>query len=280
MRDNDSLPPRQAPENRLTQESAGAGSGKYISRWKASAIHLSISLAIAFTVLLALLEIWYPPPLFQAAGGMELLFILVGVDVVIGPLATLVIFDPAKKKPKELGFDLAVIALLQFSALLYGVHTMMLARPAYIVFSVDRFDVVPAKDILPEDLAKVARPEFTSLPYLGPKLAASTPPTDPREQEKILFSSIGGGVDIQAYPQYYVSYESAKHGALAKSIPLATLMIKHPESKSELAHLADSLGRKIDELRILPVRAKARDFTALIDAESGTVVGYALVDPW
>ena len=54
-----------------------------------------------------MLAVWYPQPYFAAMGGATLILLLIGVDVVIGPLITLIVFDPKKK---SLRFDLAVIA--------------------------------------------------------------------------------------------------------------------------------------------------------------------------
>ena len=59
------------------------------TRWRAAGTHLLISVAIAAAALFVLLRVWYPPPLFTAEGGNDLLFTLVAVDVVIGPLITL-----------------------------------------------------------------------------------------------------------------------------------------------------------------------------------------------
>src|SRR5690348_12777714 len=103
---------------------------KRVSRWQASGLHLLISIAIAAGVVTVMLSLWYPGPLFEAAGGNDLLLILVGVDVAVGPLITLVIFRPGKPGLK---FDLSAIAALQIAALAYGMHAVYLGRPAFIV---------------------------------------------------------------------------------------------------------------------------------------------------
>jgi len=54
--------------------------------------------------------------------------------VCLGPLLTLAVFDPKKKELKR---DLSIILLIQLSALFYGIYTVSVARPAYIVFAVD-----------------------------------------------------------------------------------------------------------------------------------------------
>ena len=84
-----------------------------LTRWHASGAHLLISAAIAAAVLTLMLTVWYPPPLFEAAGGNDLALILIGVDVVIGPLLTLIVFKPGKR---GLRFDLAAIAVFQLAA--------------------------------------------------------------------------------------------------------------------------------------------------------------------
>src|SRR5215471_7202946 len=115
-----------------------------LNRWKASIIHLGISAAIGAAVVTLMLFGWYPRPYFTAMGGDTLILLLIGVDVVIGPLITLIIFDPKKKGLK---FDLSVIAALQLAALAYGCSVMFTARPVYNVFVVDRFETVAANQV-------------------------------------------------------------------------------------------------------------------------------------
>ena len=59
-----------------------------LDRWKASAIHLGLSAAIGAAVVTLMLVLWYPQPYFAAMGGDTLILLLIGVDVVIGPLIT------------------------------------------------------------------------------------------------------------------------------------------------------------------------------------------------
>src|SRR6185436_15534923 len=67
------------------------------NRRQAAGVHFALSVVIAATVLAALLLVWYPQPYFRLAGGAGLMIILIGVDVVMGQLMTLVVFDPSKK---------------------------------------------------------------------------------------------------------------------------------------------------------------------------------------
>ena len=75
---------------------------------------------------------WYSPPFFMFDGGWQVLRLIVLVDVVLGPLFTLIVFDRAKRALRR---DLAVIALVQAAALAYGAWIMHAYRPAFIVYA-------------------------------------------------------------------------------------------------------------------------------------------------
>lgn len=241
-----------------------------MSRWRASGIHLVLSAALAAAVLALML--WYPGPLFEAAGGEHLIFILVGVDVTLGPLITLIIFKAGKP---GLEFDLAVIAMIQLSALAYGMHTVSLARPVYLVFTKDRFDLVSARDLDPEDLKK-ARPEFDHLALGRPRYIAAVAPEDRVARQKLLMESLQGK-DLQMHPQYYVPYEQEIPNALARALPLTLLLKRDPERVQRGLH---SAGRSEESVKFLPLRASQVDSAVLLDAKTGAPLEIVLVDPW
>lgn len=106
--------------------------------------HLAISLGIAGIVVWLIFWEWYPSPLHKALAVTDIFLLLLAVDVVLGPCLTLLVCKAGKK---NLYFDLAVIFSLQLAALGYGLWTVAQARPAWLVFNVDRFDLVQVIDI-------------------------------------------------------------------------------------------------------------------------------------
>ena len=66
------------------------------NRLYAGAIHLAISLSVAALAAYLVFGIWYPSPYPELSGGRELFLLVIAVDVVIGPLITLVIFNRTK----------------------------------------------------------------------------------------------------------------------------------------------------------------------------------------
>ena len=88
------------------------------------------------------------------------------------------------------------------------------------------------------------------------------------------------GVDLQTFPQYYVPYEGEAPQAVKRSKPLTELRRRYPERAGYIDDVVAGLGRREGDTRYLPLRARARDYCALIDAKSGAIVGFLNVDPW
>jgi hypothetical protein len=243
-------------------------SARAFSRWQAAGLHLLICVAIAATALTVILGLWFPGPLFEAAGGIGLLYLLVGVDVSLGPLLTLIVFKSGKPGMK---FDLAVIGTVQLTALVYGFSVVSLARPVFIVFVKDRFELVTAVELAPEELAAAKFPEFRSLPWNGPALAASDLPADPAERQKLI-ELAPSGVDVQNFPRYYVPYAERTKEILARSDSIARLRAAEPVTARAVdAYLAAS-GTREDEVRALLLRTRFAWIAVLVDPKTARPV--------
>jgi hypothetical protein len=239
------------------------------TRWRASGIHLLMSAAIALVAVVLMLKVWYPPPLFTAEGGNDLLFILVGVDVIIGPLITLIIFKSGKP---SLRFDLAVIALVQACALLYGCTVMFIARPVFIAFVVDQFEIVRAAELDPADIARARDPRFQSLPLTGPVNIAINMPSDMQELKRLLAEAMGEGKVVQHLPMYYVPYADQRKRAIEQSEPLEPAIRRGGDFAALAEKYLSESGRKAADLRFLRLSTRRGWGAVLIDANSGDVV--------
>lgn len=172
-----------------------------------------------------------------------------------------------------------MIALVQLLSLGYGLHTMYQARPVYVVFSADRFDLVTAVDILPESLAKATRAPYQSLPLLGPQTIGARMPSDPDEKSALLFSALRGGPDVQQLPQYYLPYAEVAQEAVRKAQPLEALMARNEVARVRLASWLKDNRREASSVKWLPLLAKARELTVLVDGGSGTVLDMLALQP-
>jgi hypothetical protein len=265
------------PEDRGFRDAFGLARRRGVqamSRWRAAAIHLGISIGVFLVFLALMLRVWYPHPYFEAIGADGLLMILVGVDVVLGPLITLIIFKSGKPGLK---FDLAVIGVVQFAALLYGASVVAQARPAFIVFAVDRFEVMQASDI---DFNEARYPRFASAPWTGPQLAAAVLPQDLEKRQELLFSALAGGADVQNRAAYYEPYEQHAPRAASRGLPLDRLRAKGPDATARLERFLAAHAAAAADLVYLPVRARKQDLAMLLDRASGNPLGAVVVDPW
>jgi hypothetical protein len=247
-----------------------------ITRWKAAGLHLAISALIAGIVVALVVVLWYPRPYFVAMGGEVLLRLLIGVDVVLGPLITLIIFDT--KKPR-LKYDLATIAVLQLAALAYGSYVMFESRPVYNVFIGGYFQTVPASGIVQESLGRAAS-EFRPLPLNGPRVVGAKKPTDPAEAFRITMGALNGGPDMVNLPHLYVRYTEVAAEVARAAKPLVMLAQKGKEPAEKVNDFVSVDGRAGRSLGFVPVRARNEDFAAVVDRKTGEIVGFLPVNPW
>lgn len=248
-----------------------------LNRWQASGSHLALSAVIGAAMLAAMVLVWYPPPYFEAAGGNNLVLLMLGVDVALGPLLTLAVFDPRKGLGK-LRFDLAVIAFFQVAALAYGVHVMFIARPVYLVYAVDRFDLVMANTLPDSELAK-APPPYDRRPRGKPPTVGARVPEDPKLKEESLFLAVGG-VDLTQQPRFYVRYEDIAKDAAARAKPIKALRALNPDRTDRVDASIRASGRAEGDLAFLGAAAPNRDFAVIVDKATGAIVDRLMVRPW
>lgn len=247
-----------------------------MNRYQASLTHFAISLAVAFLVYLLLRHLWYPGPLFDGAGGRELFYVVVAVDVTLGPLITLIVFKPGKWGLK---FDLATIAVLQLAALAYGLHAILESRPIWIAFVKDRFELVRAIDVDDDDLAR-AKPPFDRRAWTGPDYIGARIPKDPNAQLRLMDSAILGGKDVHSYPEYYVPYAAVSRDVVATAQPVGKLFGFNPGAAEQVRALVASVRRPEAELGYLPMRAGKVDLTVVVDRRSGAPLALSTLKPW
>ena len=242
-------------------------------RARAAAVHLLISLALAALVAALVFGLWYPGAYRLLSGGRELFFLVIAVDVVLGPLLTFAVFDLRKGWPR-LRRDLAVIGLIQLGALGYGLYTVLLARPVAMVFEVDRFRVLTSEQIRLSELPQ-ARPEYRTLPLTGPWLLGTRLPSRGPESNDALLTAIDG-IDIGQRPPFWQPYSESIADVLKRSRPVAQLLAHYPERSAELQSRLRELGIDSSAATFLPVMARG-DWVALL-GPAGTILGYLPVD--
>ena len=210
-------------------------------------LHLAISSVVVGAALAIIFFVWYPYPYFEIAGAFNVVQILVGVDLVLGPALTLLLYRPGK--PGVL-VDLAVIAVIQIAALTYGLWTIHSERPLYMVYAVDRYIMLGERDVDPASLpARIA----ALRPQRGPLYVAAVLPADEEARQALLFELLDGKPDIEYRPELWQP--------LADQLAAIQARIE-PASRLEDAAAA-AYGER-DDVGFLPVTYKTQTPRALI----------------
>jgi len=250
---------------------------RFVAAAKASAIHFTISLAVAAIVALLIFQFWFPAPFGELAGGKHLFWIAVGVDVVCGPLLTAVLFSPSKTR-RALTVDFSLIALTQLAALAYGVYSIALARPVILAFEVDRFVVVSHAQVDVEHLEQ-AQEQWRALSWNGPVLVGTREPKDSEEQEKSLNLSLQGQEPSQR-PGWWQAYDNNHAQVKEKMKKLTELHSRLPaDQQTAVDKVLGKLGRSSDELYYLPLTSATTENTWIVLLnEQGEIIDYAPAD--
>jgi hypothetical protein len=267
------------------------------ARLIAFACHLLLSAAIVALTMAVVIGVWYPSPLFYVQDFSTVLLTLVGVDLVLGPLLTFIVYNPSKVLLK---FDLVIILLIQLSALSYGVYTSFISRPVYVVYSTDRFNSVSANEYQNIDLKKVSKENrYLQTSITGPLWLGAVAPVKltPAEKMDLEFSAaLGDG--LRMMPQYYVPYEKIKADALRMGKLAKDLNLDEDQAIKQLDSLKDKslpsslaqiravrewlakLGLPLDQIILVPLKGREKFAIVALNAETGAVLDSLSQDPW
>ncbi|ABD80132.1 hypothetical protein [Saccharophagus degradans] len=183
------------------------------SRLSAFFIHLAISAGI-FVILSGIIYFYlYPGVLFTTDGGSQGIKIIAGVDLVIGPLLTLIIFNPKKDKLKQ---DLFVICFLQTALLIIGMHLVYNARPIAVIFSDGKYHTMSKASF---DLHGL---DYTVLDthYFRPTYYIIPPLQDEDEAAKETFNQLTEGpiyLKVDRYLPYQDNWHHIKNAMLPEA---------------------------------------------------------------
>jgi len=240
---------------------------------RAFLIHLSLSATVVGIVCALIFFAWYPQPYFDIVGAWSVLQILIGVDLIIGPLLTLILYKPNKP---GLIFDLSIIAVIQLSALIYGTTVIYQERPYYVVFAIDRFEVLARTEI---DHDAIPHDSLREKPFIGPILAVALFPESEQERQQLLSDVLEGKSDLERRPEYWDIYVRNSASILDRAKPLAVLAAERPDARNKINAFMQS-QTDTDELICIPIVGKKGAFCFVLNKATQQPVGVINFDPW
>jgi hypothetical protein len=217
----------------------------------------------------------YPAPLYKVEGARLAIQILVGVDVVLGPLLTLVVFKPGKPGLK---FDMAIIIAIQLSAFIYGASVIISERPVIVSFAVDRFVVIPAAEAKELEMDKLDTQQV-KLNAIGPTYVYAEMPENAAEQG-LLFGALEGKPDLERRPEFYRDFHANIERNFPKAINLQERAEKSEEARVEIEKYLESSGKSYDDIAAYPVAGKHHDMVLVVDKQSKMLAGFIDIYPW
>lgn len=240
-------------------------------RFKFFLSHLSISMIVALIILICFFLVWYPEPLAKAVGAIHLFIMIIAIDVILGPALSFFVY---KEEKKTLKFDLTVIILIQILALGYGLYSIVQGRPAWVIYNVDRFELVRNNEITNTNLQTV-RPQFRYPSWFKPSFAAVEVPKNKEERNQSMFDEIFSGISSAQRPELYVDLVQIK-----PLIQHRVQNLNELEKFNSKQQVKEILKKYPSADAWVPLKANAIDMVVLMNKSSAQVVKIVDLRPW
>jgi len=240
---------------------------KLQARLKAFFTHLILSAFVIGLFLLVVYFIWYPGPYYIIHSTFDVVKILVGVDLVLGPLLTLLLFDIGKSS-KELTLDISLVVLVQISALLWGMHVTYTMRPLAAAYYGRDFYTITGRDLGESNSNYPILPKF----YEKPKLVYVKPIQDQQERLRNYTQVLNAEVKSQVFrPEYYVDIADYYDRVIKNSKPDA--VVGHPDKVPGLTRFLEQHGGTVNDYCYSVVMNADYVGTLILDCRSPKILG-------
>ncbi|WP_151837645.1 TfpX/TfpZ family type IV pilin accessory protein [Acinetobacter ursingii] len=234
-------------------------------------LHLILSLSLAVIILMWVFFCWYPSPLAKAVGVTHIFLMMLAIDVIVGPVLGFIVYKEGKKTLK---FDLSVIILIQLSALCYGVYSIGQGRPAWLVYNVDRFELVRNNEIIDQNIQQ-AKPEYQHPSWFKPQYVATVFAQDIKTRNDDMFAEALGGISLAQKPERYIALTEVKQQIQQRAQSLNELNQFNAKQDTDKI-----LNQYPEADSWVPLKASSVDMVVLMNKEKGQVVKIVDLRPW
>jgi hypothetical protein len=242
-----------------------------MSKLRAFVTHLLLSVVVAGSLLLLLITRWYPMPYFLVDGGWQGIRLVVAVDVVLGPLITLVIYNRKKSRGKLI-FDYSVVGMIQACAFAFGVWTVFSTRTTVVVFADGSFYTLGA------DAARFLHDPYPSIVKNAPGTPAYAVVTMPAEKEarqKLRRESLATHRPLFDFLDLVGPLTPKSFQQLTDyQIDIPDLLARQPESRPEVERFLAKHGGSVQDYVFVPVRSRYRQIVLAFTHDTGRLAGW------
>ena len=237
-----------------------------MSRYQAFAIHLGISLLIFVALAALVVYVWYPDFFFETDGGWQGIQIIILVDLVLGPLLTLIVYRHGKPGLK---MDLTLIGVFQALCLFAGVYIVYSERPLALVFVDGQFNSVTADTFRN---AQIDLPNFDNFPGPTPKWIMVDMPSDPTKQSEARREMMQRQLPVALLTQYYRPFDKTHRLFVNDSTDIDHIKSRDPDGIA-FADFFGSYGGGYEDYRFYPYAARYDYFYLGFSAKENELAG-------
>lgn len=245
-----------------------------MTRWKASLIHLGLSAVIYVALLYLIVFLWYPQPYFAADGGWDGVRLITGVDLILGPLLTLIVFKSGKPGLRR---DLTLIGLVQTVALIWGAWLVYDQRIAMVTYADGTFYTLNNEQVLDagSQATAVAMQSSSTPPYAFVRL-----PADARERQELRLRTLFSAKSVhQLGERYEVLGASNLPDVLNSGVAIGKYTATSEQNREYLDRFLARHGGTISDYAFLPLRCRYQELLLALRRADGSIVDTLNINP-
>ena len=232
---------------------------------------LSAALFASFALVVRLS--WYPEAHFTIDGAARRLQILASMVLVLGPVLSTLLYRPGKP---SLMVDMGVLFALELAVIGVGALPIYADRPAFLVFAVDRFEVIRFAELD----RQLLRYDELKLPVgSGPQLAIARLPEDPIEKSDLVSAVVlEGAADIDRRPALWHPYSTGLNDVIARGKPVS--LLQPYDLNGYLADWHADSKLPMEDLLFLPLRGSVGDGALIVLRTNAKPLAVIDIYPW
>jgi hypothetical protein len=244
-----------------------------MSRLKAAAWHLALTVGVLAAIFAVARTLWYPHPLFTADGAWQAYGLLVGIGLILGPVLTLMVFRAGKKGLRS---DLALIVIAQVIALAFGVHLLYTRRIQMVVYSQGAFHALDGAHIAL--IGAKGRALLRTMPG-RPAYVYVELPHSKKAMLGVEIRTLQGEPPVFLRGWRYRPYTATERKmALTDGYPLVTLARTNPVAAAAISHFRKG-HRSLDHYVFVPLRGTYTSVMLALDRGDGQIVATLPFNP-
>jgi len=238
-----------------------------MGKLKAFGVHVGISAVLFLLLLFCIIFYWYPLPYFSADGGWQGIRLIFLVDVVLGPLLTLLVY---KRGKPGLKFDMMLIVLAQTVALSWGAWTVYDQRTVAVVFVDDAFHTLSPQQL---EQAGLDESDLALFPHDPPMVFLRLPENRQERRQFIREYEFKKNTPVIRLGERYEPLDTAlMQTIMSRVMVIDDLRFYNPDFDAVAARLLKKYGGTLDDYALIPIHARYRHSVLLIRRTDGQVL--------